>query len=424
MSNQFRMRKKIFALILVGALVFSVAAHAVVFAFAPYVGAIVESLVIRSAARQVVSVVGTAANDASWASTFLSWMNASRSIASIVISANNGVSYEISSAPEYASDLTRATDALQWKVVSPFPGFLRFDGMSVDPPNVYYPDHLSAVAAWQAWAYTLEPTVSFSFFYQPADPPDPAETWANYFNLEPYLNLEVAGVLSESKDSIKRIVNFSPDQSDPDWTAEELQTHAVDNVIRFEGIAANAVLDFSSSSTGLVFEYQEQISPTQVRKLVANTDLFIVPVSVASSTYDGVITAPAADPGAGAGTITFPSDYARQGEAATAASTLASRLDVLHGDLSTTTATTDPAVPLVDEMPGWGNTFTDLLSWQLPAHTSICPTPELDLSGVLGAGHTYVMNSHCGLIQDNFGTFNAAMTVVWSMLALFIVLRA
>lgn len=120
--------------------------------------------------------------------------------------------------------------------------------------------------------------------------------------------------------------------------------------------------------------------------------------------------------------IVFPSDYARVGEAAAAAVPITNSLDTLHNDLSVTTATVDPVLPT--EIPGWGNTFTDLLSWQLPAHASACPTPELDLSGVLGAGHTYVMNSHCGLIQDNFDTFNAAMIVVWSTLALFIVLRA
>ena len=122
--------------------------------------------------------------------------------------------------------------------------------------------------------------------------------------------------------------------------------------------------------------------------------------------------------------IVFPSDYARQGEAAAAAVPITTKLDTLHGDLSNTIATIDPVLPVAGDMPGWGNTFTNLLSWQLPAHTSTCPTPELDLSGVLGSGNTYVMNSHCALVQDNFAAFNAAMTVVWSMLALFIVLRA
>lgn len=122
--------------------------------------------------------------------------------------------------------------------------------------------------------------------------------------------------------------------------------------------------------------------------------------------------------------ITFPSDYARTGEAASASTGIQTKLDTLHNDLTTTTNTTDPTEPTVADMPGWGNTFTNLVSWQLPAHSSTCPTPSLDLSNVLGAGKVFVMNSHCTLINDHFNALQAAMTVVWSVLALFIVLRA
>lgn len=122
--------------------------------------------------------------------------------------------------------------------------------------------------------------------------------------------------------------------------------------------------------------------------------------------------------------ITFPSDYARTGEAASASTGIQTKLDTLHNDLTATTNTTDPTEPTVADMPGWGNTFTNLVSWQLPAHSGTCPTPSLDLSNVLGAGKVFVMNSHCTLINDHFNALQAAMTVVWSVLALFIVLRA
>lgn len=126
----------------------------------------------------------------------------------------------------------------------------------------------------------------------------------------------------------------------------------------------------------------------------------------------------------GTGGATFPSDYARSGEATSAANGLGTKLDSLHGDLSNTTNTTDPTEPTVANMPGWGNTFTNLVSWQLPAHSSACPTPSLDLSNVLGAGKVFSFDAHCTLINNHFQALNAAMTVVWSMLALFIVLRA
>lgn len=122
--------------------------------------------------------------------------------------------------------------------------------------------------------------------------------------------------------------------------------------------------------------------------------------------------------------VTFPSDYARTGEAAAAANALSPKLDTLHRDLSDTVSTIDPTVPIVDEMPTWGNSFTNLLGWRVPAHASACPQPSMDLSGVLGPGSVYVMNSHCTLLNDNAAPLHNSMVVVFTMLALFVVLRA
>lgn len=122
--------------------------------------------------------------------------------------------------------------------------------------------------------------------------------------------------------------------------------------------------------------------------------------------------------------ITFPNDYARTGEAQTAANTLAPKLDSIHHDLSDTVAVVDPVAPVAGDMPSWGNTFTNLLSWHLPAHSSACPQPSMDLSGVLGSGHVYTMTAHCDLFNNNAAPLHAAMVVVFSVLAVLIVLRA
>jgi hypothetical protein len=122
--------------------------------------------------------------------------------------------------------------------------------------------------------------------------------------------------------------------------------------------------------------------------------------------------------------ITFPNDYARTGEAQTAANTITPKLDTIHHDLSDTVATTDPAEPTVNDMPTWGSTFTNLLSWQMPAHSSVCPQPSMDLSNVLGSGHVYTLSSHCALLQDHSAPIHQSMVLVFSILALFIVLRA
>jgi hypothetical protein len=60
----------------------------------------------------------------------------------------------------------------------------------------------------------------------------------------------------------------------------------------------------------------------------------------------------------------------------------------------------------------------------LPQHLSQCPSATLDLSGVLGVSRVYSFDAHCGLIADHFGTLSGAMGVVWTVLALFLVLKA
>lgn len=119
----------------------------------------------------------------------------------------------------------------------------------------------------------------------------------------------------------------------------------------------------------------------------------------------------------GAGGSTFPGDYARSGEAAAAMGTV-------NSAVTTTGTVADPVEPLVADMPGWGNTFDNLTGWSLPAHSSACPQPSMDLSNVLGAGSVYTMSAHCDLFNGIAPTFSAVMMVVWSILALFLVLGA
>jgi len=123
--------------------------------------------------------------------------------------------------------------------------------------------------------------------------------------------------------------------------------------------------------------------------------------------------------------ITFPTDYARQGEAQTAANTLSPKLDTIHHDLSDTAPNvSDLSLPTAQDMPWYGNTFDGLKNWALPSHASECPKPHINLSGVLGAGHDYVLESHCQLVTDHFADLRAAFLVVWTVLALFVLLRA
>lgn len=152
--------------------------------------------------------------------------------------------------------------------------------------------------------------------------------------------------------------------------------------------------------------------------LVANTNSGLG-YSVSGGTAAYTPAAPGSAGGAGGGSgSSFPSDYARSGEAAAAAQTIANKLDEKFGSGADPTDPTLPADSQFDQAFFQG-TFSNLLGWQLPAHTSECPSPSFSWNG-----NTYAMTSHCQLVNDHFSALQAAMTVVWSIIALFIVLRA
>lgn len=143
-----------------------------------------------------------------------------------------------------------------------------------------------------------------------------------------------------------------------------------------------------------------------------------------SATTPVTSTAPPLQSGSNPSPIQFPTDYARTGEAQTAANTLSPKLDTLHHDLSDTVSVNDPVLPDTSTMPWFGDTFKNLSGWSMPGHVSSCPQPSMDLSSVLGEGHVYVLSSHCTLINNNFGNLRTAMLVAWLILATFVVLRA
>lgn len=169
--------------------------------------------------------------------------------------------------------------------------------------------------------------------------------------------------------------------------------------------AAGAVNAVSTTSTAQRLEYN------------ATTGTMTV-TAAPTSTY-----APAAaGTGAGSEPIVFPSDYARAGEAASAAqsisNTLGPKIDAI------TNTGDDPVDPLLPEESIFNDaffsgTFNNLLGWQLPAHSSECPTGSFAWNG-----GTYAIDSHCQLINSHFGTLSAAMAVVWTVAALFLLLRA
>jgi hypothetical protein len=126
--------------------------------------------------------------------------------------------------------------------------------------------------------------------------------------------------------------------------------------------------------------------------------------------------------------IVFPTDYARAGEAAAASVPISSRLDKLHDDLTKTSAPpVDPVVPVAAQFNAafFSGTFNNLLGWQLPAHTSICPTGAINFD-YFGQAFRLNMDAQCTiLLMDSVSSVAAvSFNVLWVVAALFIVLGA
>lgn len=147
--------------------------------------------------------------------------------------------------------------------------------------------------------------------------------------------------------------------------------------------------------------------------LSTNNNVLVInnPTTTGTGTGTGVSTS-----------VSFPSDYARSGEASSAASGINSRLDSIKTALTAPgTAVADPVLPSSQSFSDsyFKNTFTSILGWKLPSHQSSCPSPEFDFFN-----KHYIMDVHCRIIQSNSSLLSGAMTVVWSILALFIILGA
>ena len=65
------------------------------------------------------------------------------------------------------------------------------------------------------------------------------------------------------------------------------------------------------------------------------------------------------------------------------------------------------------------NLFPNLKDYRVPDHASECPRPSFEMFGT-----TYEIGAHCDLLEDQRETVGFIMTLVWSICALWIVLKA
>jgi hypothetical protein len=95
----------------------------------------------------------------------------------------------------------------------------------------------------------------------------------------------------------------------------------------------------------------------------------------------------------------------------------------LHTDITTASgnAPADPTANSADDFNNafFSGTFSGLLAWQLPSHTSTCPTGSFDLWG-----QTFTLDVHCGILEGQRSLMSTVSVCVWTILGLFIVLGA
>jgi hypothetical protein len=439
------MKKNLLAVLLSFSLVFFPArdSNAILplLAFADLAYAVIESFAVRSVANEVIATVGTAANDASWVSTFAQWMQSARVIGSLAFHLSNtqGTSVPITSVEvQVASNvsvLTKGTLGNGFKIYNyPYVAAgISIDGVAHYPPVLKGSD----VNALAASALTWFNSYALPAFQANLDAPcyvdanNSSVYWCNFAAGSRSFQFNVVSI--EQADGIGRIIgtpgSWSADASDPDWTPQQLASISGMSSLRFDGTTIangnHAVIDLAPSGKGVRISYLEQLANSQLRQLDVITGTLFIPVAYDQVQSAGLISSdPSFNPSSGSSPVIFPNDYARTGEAAAAANILAPKLDTLHQDLSVVANVADPLEVDQATMPTFGTTFDNLKAWNLPAHASTCPAPDIDLSSVFGAGHVYHFNAHCQLVQDHFAALQAAMMVCWSLMAMFVVLRA
>lgn len=200
----------------------------------------------------------------------------------------------------------------------------------------------------------------------------------------------------------------------PDDVAQELARKDVPIPVNAPSISPTTVPDgepYLDPLTGRMVQRHIEVRPSPT---VENPER----VEVTEYTKDaGNVSGQTAEPVAPTKEIVFPSDYARQGEAQQAADSINVKLDKM---LEASPAPVDPTVPDPGGYTDFGTTFSSLLGWQLPGHTSQCPTAAFNTPW----NTAYTIDSHCQLITNHWSALQAAMAVVWTIIALFIVLRA
>jgi len=140
------------------------------------------------------------------------------------------------------------------------------------------------------------------------------------------------------------------------------------------------------------------------------------PTTTTVQTFPDTQTQTGTGTGTGTTTIQFPTDYARQYEAQQSAQIVSTAIEQQTATLLENSP--EPQAPPITEFDFFGDTFDELLTWQLPVHTGTCPTPTFEWQGI------QTIDVHCDLIEDFRLNIDVAFVLLWSLISMAIVLRS
>lgn len=193
-----------------------------------------------------------------------------------------------------------------------------------------------------------------------------------------------------------------------------------------------SVATFSATSLGQSIDNYTQTDASTISRTSMQVDNSGVVQSVAQTTLSGAINPvpvsdpltvvnyspvgstssnPGTNPSTGSQTtVQFPSDYARAGEAASAAQIVSENL--LSGEVVT---------PVVadSEMPWFGDTFDPVSGFQINTVGASCPVWQFN-----ALDENFYIDHHCTLITNFNGLFYAMFTALWALLAFRTVMEA
>jgi hypothetical protein len=122
--------------------------------FAELADTAVESFVIRSVAKEVVTTVGTAANDSSWMSTFLQWINVQRAIGSLSFLVPGSISnetVEVQISPDSTADLSHGQTSQTYRQAITMYATASADGQQHGPVTFESADLMTLLGQFVAW---------------------------------------------------------------------------------------------------------------------------------------------------------------------------------------------------------------------------------------------------------------------------------